>query len=330
MTAHFPEAETLHAALSLAIRAPSVHNSQPWRWRVGSHSLHLYADRSLHLEHTDPDGRDLIISCGAALNHCTIALTALGWQTKVHRLPNPTDPHHLASIEVHPSVPSEADIALAAAIPKRQTDRRRFSLWSVPMDDVARMGARAARMGVAMRQVETSTEFRAVIAQSVWQHSQDPEYLHELAIWSGRHASIAGVPARNAPESDAGAAVPGRIFAGATLVQPPDTSSATDRSVVLALGTEADDATARLRAGEATSVVLLTATALGLASCPITEPLEIAETRDHLQEDVFGMGSFPQMLIRIGWAPVNADAMPATPRRPLSAVATWLDGSPFS
>jgi hypothetical protein len=58
--------------------------------------------------------------------------------------------------------------------------------------------------------------------------------------------------------------------------------------------------------------------------------LEIAETRDHLKEDVFGMGSFPQMLIRIGWAPVNADMMPATPRRPLSAVATRLDGSPFS
>jgi nitroreductase len=181
-----------------------------------------------------------------------------------------------------------------------------------------------------MRRVEASPEFRALLAQSVWQHSQDADYLHELAVWSGRHASVAGVPARNVPEPDPAAAVPGRIFAGATLMQPPDTSPASDSGLVLALGTAADDTTARLRAGEATSIVLLTATALGLASCPVTEPLEITETRDYLEEDVFGMDAFPQMLIRIGWAPLNAEALPATPRRPLAEVATWLDGAPFS
>lgn len=330
MTAHFPDPETVRAALSLAIRAPSVHNSQPWRWRVGSHSLHLYAERSLQLEHTDPDGRDLVLSCGATLNHCTVALTALGWQTKVHRLPNPADPQHLASIEVHRAAPSEADIALAAAIPRRQTDRRNFSYWPVPLGDVARMGSRAARMGVTMRRVEASTAFRAVLAQAVWQHGHDEEYLHELTTWSGRYASTAGVPARSAPESDPDASVPGRIFARAALAQTPDGTPDHDRGVVLALGTAEDDTTARLLAGEATSLVLLTATSLGLASCPITEPLEIAETRDQLQADIFGVSAFPQMLVRIGWAPLIADPLPATPRRPLDEVVTWLDGARFS
>src|SRR5271169_5725496 len=82
---------------------------------------------------------------------------------------------------------------------------------------------------------------------------------------------------------------------------------------------------ARLRAGEATSLVLLTATALGLASCPVTEPLEIPETRDAVQTDVFGDSGFPQMLLRIGWAPVNADPLPRTPRRPVEEVVEWLD-----
>ena len=68
MSAHFPDAATLRSALSLATRAPSVHNSQPWRWRVGERSLHLYSDPDLHLPHTDPDARDLMLSCGAALN----------------------------------------------------------------------------------------------------------------------------------------------------------------------------------------------------------------------------------------------------------------------
>lgn len=77
-------------------------------------------------------------------------------------------------------------------------------------------------------------------------------------------------------------------------------------------------------------MVLLTATALGLASCPITEPLEFAETRTAVRQHVFEGGSCPQMLLRIGWAPVNADPLPATPRRKLDEVLARLDGTPIS
>ena len=100
--------------------------------------------------------------------------------------------------------------------------------------------------------------------------------------------------------------------------------------MVVALGTADDDDLSRLRAGEATSLVLLTATALGLVSCPITEPLEIPETRETVRTDVLGEDGFPQMLLRIGWAPVNADPLPSTPRRDLSEVVAYLDGSPLS
>jgi hypothetical protein len=328
MTTNFPDTETVRAALSLASRAPSVHNSQPWRWRVGPHSLHLYAENSLHLKHTDPDRRDLLVSCGAALNHCTIALAALGWQAKVHHMPNPSDPDHLASIQVHRMAPGEVDIALAAAIPRRRTDRRYYTSWTVPVGDIALMGARAARAGVALRRVETSVDFRAILARAVYEHVSDPDYLTELTTWSGRYASTAGVPARNTPESNPAAVVPGRVFAGTALAQPPGASK-DDGALILALGTVADAELDRLRAGEAASLVLLTATAHGLASCPITEPLEIAETRGALREDVFGGEQFPQMLMRVGWAPVNADPLPATPRRPLRDIVTRLDASPF-
>ena len=79
----------------------------------------------------------------------------------------------------------------------------------------------------------------------------------------------------------------------------------------------------RLRAGEATSLVLLTAAALGLASCPITEPLEIPETRAAVRAEYSAPTSYPQVLLRIGWAPVNADPLPSTPRR---ICRKWLRG----
>ncbi|TGD87948.1 NAD(P)H nitroreductase [Mycolicibacterium sp. CH28] len=328
MSAYFPDPETVRAVLTLASQAPSVHNSQPWHWRVGPRSLDLYADPSRHLPRTDPDRRDMLVSCGAALHHCTVALAALGWQAKIHRFPNPTDRDHLASIEVHPQQAGELDVTLAAAIARRRTDRRNYSSWPVPGGDIALMGARAARAGVMLRQIDLLPQLNEIVARSVWKHATDTDYLTELNAWSGRYGSVAGVPARNTPAADLRARIPARMFAGPALEQPPQTSPAEDNAVMLALGTETDDDLARLRAGEATSLVLLSATAMGLATCPVTEPLEVPETRDAVRADVFGTSGFPQMLLRVGWAAVNADPLPATPRRPLPEVADWLtDGS---
>lgn len=329
MSAYFPDAETIKSALLLAIRAPSVHNSQPWRWVVGERSLHLYADRGRQLPNTDPDSRDLLLSCGAALNHCVIALAALGWASKIHRFPNPADADHLASIELRRQTPADVDIALAAAIPRRRTDRRHYSQWPVAKGDLALMGARAARAGVSMRRIDDLSHLKTIVAEAASRHATDFAYTAELAAWSGRYASEAGVPARSTPMPDAAAVIPSRWFAGPALADSPDLDAAEDNAVIVALGTSSDDDLSRLRAGEATSLVLLTATASGLASCPITEPLEFPETREAVRADVLDRDGYPQMLLRVGWAPVNSDPLPATPRRALAEVVVQLDDSPL-
>ncbi|MEZ0341273.1 nitroreductase family protein [Mycobacterium sp. pV006] len=329
MDEEFPDAETLRAALALAGRAPSVHNSQPWQWRVGEQSLHLYANPDLLLPHTDPDGRDLMLSCGAALNHCVVALAALGWQAKIRRFPDPADANHLAALTLYPYPAAELDVALAAAIPRRRTDRRHFSSWPVPGRDIALMGVRAARAGVILRRIDDLDALRHLVTAAASRHLADPEYLAELTTWSGRYASRAGVPARSVPGANGTGPIPVRSFAGGVLAQPPGVRADEDNAVVVALGTAADDAISRLRAGEAASIVMLTATAQGLACCPITEPLEVAETRETVRADVFGADAHPQIMLRIGWAPLNADPLPSTPRRDLSEIVTALDGSPI-
>ena len=328
MNAKFPDDKTIREVLTLAARAPSVHNSQPWRWHVGERSLDLHCVPTLHLRATDPDRRDLILSCGAALHHGVVALAAMGWRAEVHRFPNPVDANHVATIEVHRQGCGDLDVKLAAAIPRRRTDRRLYSPWPVPDGDVALLETRAAAAGVMVRRVDALARLRAIVAKAVRQHATDHDYLTELTTWSGRHDSVAGVPARSTPSPDPTAMIPGRLFAGPELAQPPGATAAEDHAVVLAFGTADDDQLERLRAGEATSLVLLTATALGLSSCPVTEPLQILETRDEVRATVFGDTGFPQMLLRVGWAPINADPLPSTPRRPLSEIVTWGSGSP--
>ncbi|GAY16992.1 nitroreductase family protein [Mycobacterium sp. shizuoka-1] len=329
MDSELPDKATVEAALALAVRAPSVHNSQPWRWRIGEQSVHLYADPTRHLPRIDPDRRDLMLSCGVALHHFSVALSALGWAAQVHHLPNPADPEHLASVEILGPAQAEQDIALAAAIPRRRTDRRWFSSWPVPTGDVALMAARAARAGVLLRRVDDEGELAQLVARAVREHISDPAYLAELSMWSGRHGTPAGVPARNTPPAERQGAFSARVFANPVLEQPSGVQARDDAGVVLVLSTATDDPLALLRAGEATSVVLLTATALGLASCPLTEPLEIAATRAEVRAKLLGGDGFPQMLLRVGWAALNADPLPATPRRPLSDVAAYLDGAPL-
>jgi nitroreductase len=91
---------TLAGAARLAQRAPSVFNTQPWSWRVGSHTLDLLRDPARRLSVTDADSRQLTISCGAALHHARIALGAAGRRTAVTRFPDPEQPDLLARIEV--------------------------------------------------------------------------------------------------------------------------------------------------------------------------------------------------------------------------------------
>ena len=92
MDAIIPDTDVVRTAVELACRAPSVHNSQPWLWRYDAGRLDLHADPSRLLVAADPRGRQLLISCGAALHHLTVALTALRWHTHITLLPDPAHP----------------------------------------------------------------------------------------------------------------------------------------------------------------------------------------------------------------------------------------------
>jgi len=88
--------DTAEAVLAVAVRAPSIHNTQPWAWRLDNGELTLLADRSRQLEVADPDGHSLLISCGAALHLTDVALRADGWQIETTLMPDPSDRDALA------------------------------------------------------------------------------------------------------------------------------------------------------------------------------------------------------------------------------------------
>ena len=324
---------TARSAIALANRAPSVHNSQPWRWRIGPSSVHLFVDPERALPATDPEGRDLRVSCGIALHHLRVALLAAGWGTSVRRLPDPAHPLHLAAVRPRAATPDADDLALAAAIDARRSDRRVFSTWPVPdelLDDlVAAAAAQGGRLRVLARggewQVVTELVERAAVAQAL-----APGLAHETATWTGRgREALDGVPAANVPVGPDGS-VPVRHFAAASLTQSRLGTDESDGTVLAVLTTDEDSPVAQLRAGEAASAVLLTATRLGLSTDPISQPLEVPDLRAELRARLLDDGAQPQLLLRLGWAPVSASPVPPTGRRPVDETidpfdATWSD-----
>lgn len=316
-----PDEGTLRCALTLAGQAPSAHNTQPWRWLAGDSSLHLYADRDRWLPATDPDGRDLVISCGAALHHARLALAGLGWHTTIRRQPNPQDPDHLAVLEFHPRVPSPDEVGIASTIMRRRTDRRRMSSWPVPPQLLDHLATVAAEEKVGLHPA-LDPRVRHHLLQATLtaarHQERDPAYTTELALWTTTHTGSAdGVPATSQPTRADEASPELRHFPPGELA-PADSEE--DASVLVVLTTEADDPMAWLAAGTGLSAVLLAATDLRLATCPLSQPMEIADTRELVRWEVLHGTAHPQLVLRLGWAPIGAAPIPPTPRRPVSEV----------
>ncbi len=317
MSVNYVDRRTVRSAVELATRAPSVHNSQPWRWRIGDRTVHLYADVQRWLPVTDADGRDLLVSLGAVLHHLRVALAASGLRATVHRFPNPDEPDHVAAVELRPRVPAEPDLGLAAAIVARRSDRRRYSDWEVPSLLVTELISRAAEQGATLRPM-TAGGARARIEQAVMAaaaaHAALPAYHTETVLWTGRVASDDGVPVANLLRGVEGNGT-NRLFPSGTVAQQDQDTL--DGGLLAVLGTASDDRLSQLRAGEALSAVLLYATQAGLATCPLSEILEVEATRTALRDEVLEGTLSPQLLLRFGWAPPAP--LPATPRLPVDA-----------
>jgi nitroreductase len=319
---------SLTEAVEQAVRAPSVHNTQPWYWRVGTRTVDLFADTGRHLPATDPESRDLVLSCGAALHHLTVALAAAGRGARVLRIPDPDERTHLATVEVDVGEPDPAAAALFPAIAKRHTDRRHMSHHPVPttlvraLQDVAR-DAEALLVSVTgppMRQ-----RLALALEDAARRQAGAPGYAAELQIWTRRHRGARdGVSATTVAEPVKGRQEPNglRRFPRAGLVQPQPLSGhrlPEDAAEFLLLVTATDREIDRLRAGEAASAVLLTATLSGLATTPLSQGTEVAASRELLRSTL-GVPENPQLLLRVGWPDSRAAELDATPRRDLRSV----------
>jgi nitroreductase len=312
----------LAEAAEVAGYAPSVHNTQPWRWRINAETMDLLADRERQLAVADPQGRLLTISCGAALHHATVALAAEGWQAKLRCLDGPD---HLARITLGPHLEATPEVTAEAmrhlqAIRVRHTDRRPVGGTPITTEtvDVLRSVAAAYGIDVHLLTPDQVVELGAASAQADRIELLDPQQRQELNYWiGGERPEGTGIPDSALPEEPTGGPIPGRDFVRAgTLPTGEDTGEGTDRAasyaVLFGMGDEPAD---WLRAGEALSACWLAATERGVSVLPFSAVIEVPATREVLRRLLSGIG-YPYLVLRLGIAPDDRPGPPHTPRVP--------------
>lgn len=318
--------------VATATRAPSMHNTQPWRFQVKPATddsiegalIEVRADPSRGLPVADPTGWATRVACGAAALAIRLGIAVRGHRPEVSVLPEPADPDLIARIRVagpHPATPVERE--LHAAIRRRRSNRNPFNDVPAALGTGARLEA-AARAEGAWLDVLDDPRRRAAVARIVREGQDrlnaDPAYRAELASWV-RGASDDGVPHSAGGPSPA----PYDLLAFRDFGTEPRAPGRDfePNPLVCVLGASTDHPGGQVRAGMALHRVLLAATTDGLASSMLSQPIELPDLRGRLRAALGRTGGWPQMVLRFGYG----IRTPAAPRRPVAEV---LDITPVT
>jgi len=306
-----------------ACLAPSVNNSQPWYFRLPADDrIELYADRDRRLPGIDPSGRDLVLSCGAALHHLVAAAGAFGLTATVETPSRSDVPDLLAVVGLGEGEITDEGADILAALENRKTDRRGAGAWPVPVGRVRQLADDASAWGaevVVLTEPGALARAEVLIESARQAQLADPVTAAEQDAWVDR-SGAEGVPIGIADPTDhlEQNRPPSRYAPRATARDGREPHE----DLLVAVCTVDDDEGAWLRAGQTMSALWLGATMAGLGMTPASQVVEVDSTRRLLQDDVLKGLLRPQVVLRVGW-PAAVPGSPATghtPRRSLEDV----------
>jgi hypothetical protein len=318
-------AATVEKLIAAAVAAPSLHNTQPWRYRLDpdTATIEVRAATERALRHADPVGRALHVSVGAAVFNLRVAVAHFGWEPVVRLLPRPAEPDLLASVRLAGPPPGASGHGrdLYDAVWRRHSSRLPFTGRAIPAQVLAELTEAAMAQGADLV-VPDANETRRILqltAEAEWFTATDDARRAENRRWV-RDGAPDGMPGAVLGPRDATGHLPVRDFSALRPAYARPAVAFEPRPVIAVLSTRHDRRADWLRAGQALENVLLTGTTRRVRASLLHQALEWPDIRWALRDPRSGIGHV-QMLIRLGYGPEG----PASPRRPIPDV---LDSGP--
>jgi hypothetical protein len=309
---------TVRAIIGAAAAAPSIHNTQPWRFRISGDVIELHGDPSRMLWVADPRGRALHLSCGAALFNLRLAVRVRGGKALVWPLPDPrSEPTLLAAVQLRPGRPATpAECEMYEAIGSRHSARAPFSERRIPAPVQTALENEASLEGAILRLLSADGASLALDLAAAADRAlaSDVEHQTEFRQWVGT-AGDDGIPVSSLGYRPDAEPAPVRDFVPGVPPAELPTASYEMLPQLAVLSTAADEPADWLRAGQALQRVLLAATVSGLATSLLYQPVELADM-DGRGEGWWPWPECPQVIIRLGYGPPGQP----TPRRCLDDV----------
>ncbi|RRO20332.1 nitroreductase [Saccharopolyspora rhizosphaerae] len=308
-------AEQTEHVIRCAGLAPSLHNRQPWRFRLADHVIEVHADPQRRLPATDPDDRELRLACGAALLNLRLALEHVGVRPIVDPPSQMGAPTVLAEVRSGgKTTQPPGERALYEAIPRRRNNRRPYEERQVPSADRHALGS-AAQWEQGWLHLLTRGEldqFSELVHRAHRLQLADERFRVELERWTGRPREVhEGVPAAAAgPQPEPQDLWVVRDFSGGTAPQRVAGKDFEREPLLAVLCSYHDSRADDVRAGQALQRVLLTACSRGLQSSLLSQVPEVPQTREDLRR-MLGGSLQPQAVLRFGYG----SPTPRTPRR---------------
>lgn len=293
--------------IAVAGRAPSVHNTQPWHFRVTEHVIEVYADLGRKLR-VDPAGREMLMSCGAALFGLRLGIRSLGYLPEVELLPDSGHLRLLATARLGAAaLPTAAEHDMLLAMPLRHTHRGPFAPVPLPAGVVPALQHDALAEGAVIERIDGSPHYQylvSVLSAVSRRQDRDPQARADILQWTRGPETRArdGVPAFAFPAIPARhpGRLPQRDFdLGRGIGELPADGAPPAETVVLL--TDHDGRADWLRAGQALHRLLLHAATRWVFASIHTQPLEAAAMRA-LIRDHLGLRGYPQVLLQLGVA----------------------------
>ncbi len=305
-----------------AVKAPSGHNTQPWKFHRDGSVVEIHPDFDRKLPVVDPDNRELFVSLGCAAENFCLAAQTKGYESTVSV--SDTGVITILLIEDSGVKPSP----LFEQIDIRQINRSIYTGEEIAPDALKKLQFVHSEKGVSVHYYAHQTEQFNDIEQCVFQGNirqmQNGAFKAELKSWmrfnkkhqdqtlDGLSYAVFGAP--NVPRW---MAEPIMSMAVNTKAQNrADRKKIESASHLVLFTTRENSRREWVDLGRTLQRFLLTATELGIAHAYLNQPNEQPEIAAEMAKTLDLDGEYPTILLRIGYGKQQAYSK----RRPVEDV----------